>query len=89
MVRDFSGPGKAAQSLPSKGNDDQNVRGGVGSHFLGAVLGMLRAVGKDTDIRDDQLERLEGRAVPGEGIPRLTGCGDQDKGGATEPALGA
>lgn len=37
-------------------------------------------LGKGTDIRDYQPERLETPAIPREGSPCLAGCGNQDKG---------
>lgn len=91
MVRDHSpGLGRLPSLYPAREMMTRMSWGWGGeSHFLWAVLGMLRALGKDIDIGDDQPERLERLAIPGEGIPCLTGCGNQDKGGAAEPALGA
>lgn len=90
MVRDHSpGLGRLPSLCPAREMIRMSWVEEESQFFSRAVLGTLRALGKDTDIRDDQPERLERLAIPEEGIPCLTGCGNRDKGGATEPALGA
>lgn len=70
-------------------NRDWDVLGEE-SHFcfIWAVLGRLRALGKDTDIRDDQPESLGIlQQFLGKGFLDWLAVGIGDKGGATEPAL--